>query len=140
MLKDMNILNPVGSLKQLQDQCKAPDLPITFTEEIIQEGWVNKSKGLLQLLFERGWIDTCCNWKGYTENGKMDEMGNLNEATSLKLLLQKQPDFIAELTLIQYYGQELGIVDGVGFLVDLMNRVVPVVKACLFSISTRFSF
>jgi hypothetical protein len=78
MLKDMNILNPVGSLKQLQDQCKPLDLPITFTKEVIQEGWANKSKGTVQLLFERGWIDPG-NWKGYTENGRMDEIGNLND-------------------------------------------------------------
>jgi hypothetical protein len=39
----------------------------------------------------------------------MDEMDNLREDTSIKLLLQKQPDFIAELTLLQYYGQEMGV-------------------------------
>jgi hypothetical protein len=101
----MNILKPSGSLPQLQDQCKALNLSITCTEEITIEGWVNKPKGLLQILFERGWINPD-NLKQYTENGKMDEMGNLKEETSIKLLLQKQPDFMAELTLLQYYGQK----------------------------------
>jgi hypothetical protein len=57
MLSNMNILNPSGLLPQLQDQCKALNLPITYTEEVTIEGWCNKPKGSLQILFERGWID-----------------------------------------------------------------------------------
>jgi hypothetical protein len=46
MLKDMNILNPVGMLKTLQDQCIALNLPITYTEEIIEEGWIGKPNNI----------------------------------------------------------------------------------------------
>jgi hypothetical protein len=54
MLKDMNIINPTGMLKPLQDQCTALNLPVTCTEEIIEEGWVGKPKGCLQILDEQG--------------------------------------------------------------------------------------
>jgi hypothetical protein len=36
-------------------------------------------------------------------------MGNLLEDTSLYLLLQKQPDFQCELTLLQHFGDQMGI-------------------------------
>jgi hypothetical protein len=76
MLKDMNILNPTGMLKPLQDQCIVLNLPVTCTEEIIEEGWVGKPKGCLEILYEQGWIDLA-NWKQYTEKGRRNTMGNL---------------------------------------------------------------
>jgi hypothetical protein len=109
MLKDMNILNPVGNLKHLQAQCKALDLPITGTEEKIREGWVGKPKGSLQILYERGWVDPD-KWKKYTDKGRLDEMGILMEQTSLNLLMQKQSDFATELTLLQFYGSKMGAI------------------------------
>jgi hypothetical protein len=36
-------------------------------------------------------------------------MGNLLEGTSLYVLLQKQPDFQCELTLLQHFGDQIGI-------------------------------
>jgi hypothetical protein len=39
---------------------------------------------------------------------KDDEMGNLKEDTSINLLIQKQLDFMSELTLLQYHGAKLG--------------------------------
>jgi hypothetical protein len=107
MLKDMNILNPVGNLKHLQAQCSALDLPVTYTEEKILEGWVGKPKGSLQVLYERGWIDPE-QWRMYTDKGRMDEMGILMEHTSLNLLMQKQSDFATELTLLQFYCCKMG--------------------------------
>jgi hypothetical protein len=43
------------------------------------------------------------------EKGKYDEMGNLIEATSINLLLQKQLDFMGELTLLQYHASQIGV-------------------------------
>jgi hypothetical protein len=108
MLKDMDIINPTGMLKPLQDQCTTLNLPITCIEEIIEEGWVGKPKGCLQILYQQGWIDPA-NWKQYIEKGKVDTMGNLLEDTSLVLLLQKQPDFLSEITLLQYFAEQMGV-------------------------------
>jgi hypothetical protein len=35
-------------------------------------------------------------------------MGNLIEASSLLKLLQKQPNFMCELTLLQFFGKQMG--------------------------------
>jgi hypothetical protein len=108
MLQEMGMANPSGSAKQLQKRCQLLNLPITRQEEIIEEGWVNKPKGAFQVLYERGWIDPL-QTKQYTEKGRCDEMGILIEESSINLLMQKQPDFAFELTLLQYYGSELGV-------------------------------
>jgi hypothetical protein len=108
MLKEKNVLNPKGGLQQLQQQCAALDLPLSVQEPVIREGWLNKPKGAFQILFERGWIDPS-NIRQYTEKGQKDEMGNLDEDTSINLLIQKQPDFMSELTLLQYHGKKLGV-------------------------------
>jgi hypothetical protein len=108
MLEGANILSPVGNQKHLQSQCEALGLPITHTVEQIQEGWVGKPKGSLQILYERGWINPL-SWKQYTEKGRVNEMGILDESTSLSCLMQKQTDFTNELTLLQFYGARMGV-------------------------------
>jgi hypothetical protein len=108
MLKEMNILTPVGSIQHLRTQCRALNLPVDYTEEIIEEGWLDKPKGSLQILYERGFIDPN-NIGQYTDKGRVGEMGMLEENTSLKMLLQKQPDFSSELTLLQFYAEKMGV-------------------------------
>jgi hypothetical protein len=46
-LKAMGILNPTGSLTQVQAQCTALNLPTVYKHEVIKEGWVGKAKGAL---------------------------------------------------------------------------------------------
>jgi hypothetical protein len=62
----------------------------------------------LQILYERGWIDPA-KIKKYTEKGSVNKFGILDKTTSTTLLLAKQPNFIGELTLLQYYATKLGI-------------------------------
>ena len=88
--------------------CQQKNLPVKFTTEIIEEGWLGKPKGSLQVLFERGWLDPS-NLSKYTEKGRHDNMGLLLEDTSIKLLMQKQQDFMSELTLLQFHGNKLGV-------------------------------
>ena len=76
---------------------------------MIEEGWCNKPKGTLQILFERGWINPTHN-KDYTWHGKINDLGIVNESTSIKALLNKQPDFISEMTLLQFIGDEIDVV------------------------------
>jgi hypothetical protein len=107
-LKAMGILNPTGSLTQIRAQCTALNLPTVYEYEVIKEGWVGKAKGALQVLYERGWIEKT-RWKTYTTNGRKNAMGLLDEASSIKLLMEKQPDFCQELTLLQYYAEQMGV-------------------------------
>jgi hypothetical protein len=99
---------PGDTRKKLVAACVAHGLPVTYQESRIVEGWVGKAKGSLQILFERGWIDTnrldC-----YTNKGIKDAMGIVLEDTSLNVLMQRQPDFLSELTLLQYHGKKLGV-------------------------------
>jgi hypothetical protein len=108
MLQEMNILTPVGSIQHLQTQCCAFNLPVDYMEEIIEKGWLDKPKGSLQILYERGFIHPN-NIRQYTDKGRVGEMGMLEENTSLKMLLQKQPDFSSELTLLQLYAEKMGV-------------------------------
>ena len=100
--------DPKGTKKDLQKLCQQKNLPIKFCTEIVEEGWLGKPKGAFQVLFERGWIDPS-NLSKYTEKGRHNEMGVLLEHMSIKLLMQKQQDFMSEVTLLQFHGSKLGV-------------------------------
>ena len=100
--------NPNGPRKKLQRMCSINSIPTTKEEEKIRKGWVNKQKGSLQVLFERGWINPQF-YMDYTEKGKMDEYGNRDETKSLKKLIEKQPDFLQQETLLQIHCRKLGV-------------------------------
>jgi hypothetical protein len=108
-LKVEGISDPKGSLKQIQQKAVQLHLPIKYTYDVILEGWMGKPKGSLQILYERGWIDPT-DLSSYTLEGKKDDMGILRKETSLKLLIEMQPDFVSELTLLQFHGVKLGAI------------------------------
>lgn len=78
------------------------------TTQKIEEGWQGKPKGLLQILWERGWIDAN-NLGNYTMGGRQNASGVLMKNTSLKLLMANCIDFEEEESLLQHYGRELGV-------------------------------
>ena len=89
--------------------CRNNNLPLKKTETIVHEGWHMKPKGALQVLWERGWIDPEKSHTYYTMEGKKDIFGILDESTSIDSLMAKQPDFLEQETLLQYYAKELGV-------------------------------
>mmetsp|Transcript_9246 Transcript_9246/g.13427 ORF Transcript_9246/g.13427 Transcript_9246/m.13427 type:complete len:132 (-) Transcript_9246:184-579(-) len=78
------------------------------TTQKIEEGWQGKPKGLLQILWERGWIDATT-LGNYTMGGRQNASGVLMKNTSLKLLMANCIDFEEEESLLQHYGRELGV-------------------------------
>ncbi|KAI2491822.1 hypothetical protein MHU86_22728 [Fragilaria crotonensis] len=83
------------------------------------EGWQGKSKGLLQILWERGWIDPskCSkldksgksfNTSFYSLKGKTDHTGRMDEPSSLRYLMGSCTDFQEEETALQHLGSQLG--------------------------------
>jgi hypothetical protein len=83
------------------------DVPIKeFIPKIIQ-GWQGRPKGMLQVLWECGFIDEQ-NLNQYTITGRKDEMGILQPETSLKFLLGNCLDFEEEKSLLQSKGRILG--------------------------------
>ena len=94
---------------------------MNVNEDRVKEGWVNKPKGALQVLFECGWIDPN-NIHLYTEKEQKNTVSHGSNESCLHLpvdprgcnysieqLMKKQNDFANEFTLLQYYGQKLGV-------------------------------
>ena len=79
----------------------------------MEEGWVGKPKGMLQILYERGFIDPSLSAKEIKEkfsaNGKKDADGNIIEGSSLKQMIANLPDFKSEINLLQYRALQLGV-------------------------------
>ena len=101
-----------GNKKAIVKLCQLNDIPFSEARPIVKEGWCGKPKGMLQVLFERGHIDpTIPNpYEHYTVDGKKDAFGNVIETTCLRQLIENQPDFIEEETLLQYHGRLLGAI------------------------------
>ena len=95
----------LSALKQL-----AKDLNVEtskFLTHRTQPGWVGKGKGLLQVLWERGWIDV--SKLGDYRVKAVDEDGNLIPERSLQHMMASCNDFENEVTQLEYVGQSCGV-------------------------------
>ena len=75
----------------------------------IEEGWAAKPKGLLQILWERGFIKPGSTWTQNRMDGIKDVYGNVDQSTALKTMMESCQDFYEEETLLVHYGRELGV-------------------------------
>ena len=107
-LKAINV-HAKGKRDVLVQLCKNNNLPLKRTVAKMNEGWNGKPKGSLQVLYERGWIDPKKSHTYYTKAGKKDVYGIIDESTSIDKLMEKQPDFLEQETLLQYYCKKLGV-------------------------------
>ena len=113
-LGPLNVLNDNRwqyRLKELQDMARAKDVDITTNVTRERKGWQGQPKGLLQVLWERGWIDTG-NLDKYTMNPATDADGEVLEGAeqwSLRCLMASCLDFAEELTALQHVGKKLGV-------------------------------
>ena len=105
------IKEPRGTKKQFQERCKNLNLSTTTNVQVIKEGWTNKPKGALQVLFERGWIDLS-KLSLYTADGNKNHQIAKNDVTgcdySINALMKLQADFVNEITLLQSHIEKLG--------------------------------
>jgi hypothetical protein len=83
-------------------------IPLDEQIKKIQPGWEGKAKGMLQVLWERGFLDVG-NLKQYTVDGQKDAFGNLQHKTSLKYLLGNCTVFEEEESMLQSVGRALGV-------------------------------
>jgi hypothetical protein len=77
----------------------------------IEQGWIERPKGLLHLLWKCGFINTDVpdpDKKYYTKEGK-DEHGRVVLERSLEYLIRQCYDFEYEQTLLQHIGSLLGV-------------------------------
>jgi hypothetical protein len=98
-----------GNAKKIRALCEAQNIPTQYQEKEIKEGWEGKAKGMLQVLWERGWIDESRPRNDYTKMGTKDSLGIFKEGTSLHELMSSCADFENEATLLQTKGQEMGV-------------------------------
>jgi len=101
-----------GRLVDLQKAAINHGIVIEHISNKVIEGWEGKSKGLLQVLWERGWINNENNkaYQYYTLAGRKNEYNLIIPASSLKSLMESCTDFKEEETLLQHMGTKKGIV------------------------------
>ena len=97
-----------GKKQAIQSKAQEHNLPIEETKANVIEGWENKPKGLLQVLWECGFIDEL-RLEKYTFIGKQDAFGFVQKDFSLKSLKGNCLDFEEEETLLQSMGREMGV-------------------------------
>jgi hypothetical protein len=85
-----------GTVVQLKEIARRNNIPVVFEMQEIVKGWEGQPKGMLQILWERGFIDGSQSEKYYTIEGRKDQFGNIDPETSVKMMMQKQMDFIEE--------------------------------------------
>jgi hypothetical protein len=107
ILAEKNI-STKGTSKELLKRAQEHNIETKVTSSKVIEGWQGKAKGLLQVLWERGFIDAD-NHQKYTMNGRQDACGVLMPETSLIHLMSSCVDFEEEESLLQANGRELGV-------------------------------
>jgi hypothetical protein len=77
-------------------------IPLVAEDPLLKHGWLNKPKGLLQLLWKRGFIDPSKPPKNYVDDDKPGCKG-------LRTMVAELRDFENEETRLQYVRQKLGL-------------------------------
>jgi hypothetical protein len=105
-----HVLDPTKfRLEKLQEMASAQDIPLTKIVPNVEAGWVGKQKGLLQVLWERGWIDES-SLDDYAIIKKDDADGAVDEELSLlQCLMESCLDFGNEITELQSVGESMGV-------------------------------
>ena len=88
--------------------CPQYQVPTSTQISRVKEGWEGKSKGLVQVLWERGLIDVT-KLNSYTLTGRKDSFGLIECNTSLRHLMSLCSDFLNEQGMMQYIGTKLGV-------------------------------
>ena len=94
-----------GNLKEVQETATKLNIPIQFTTKKVLEGWLGKPKGMMQILWERGFFDPSKNtndlMRYYSKDLKKDCITKEPiPSSSLKEIISNLPDFKSEITLL----------------------------------------
>ena len=98
-------------LAELQEIARSHNIDTKIEKTRVKKGWEGQPKGLLQVLWERGWIDEG-QLEKYTMDPATDEDGEVlegGEDWSLRCLMASCLDFAEEMTALQHVGNELGV-------------------------------
>jgi hypothetical protein len=79
------------------------------------EGWLHKAKGMVQIMWERGFLEGTCGCKdifdAHTVSRKKNS-GVLIDGTGLYAYVSTQPDFEHEVTLLQLFTEQRSVPAG----------------------------
>ena len=100
-----------GRLVDLQQAAINNGIALEEISTKVLEGWEGKPKGLLQVLWERGWIDDTYDkaYNNYTIAGRKNEFNLIQTETSLKFLMASCTDFEEEETMLQAMASKMGV-------------------------------
>ncbi len=102
-----------GNLAALQSACEPNGIAIQEEKNKVIKGWEGKPKGMLQVLWERGFINTVEGekkaYQSYSIKGYTDQFGNHHPDTSLKQLISSCTDFVEEEMMLQSIACDLGV-------------------------------
>ncbi|KAI2492861.1 hypothetical protein MHU86_21674 [Fragilaria crotonensis] len=94
--------------KELQEFARNNGIELSERKEVIIPGWQGKAKGLLQVLWERGLIESEALDK-YTVDGRRNVItGKVDLQNSLRHIMANCRDFKDE-TALQHLGRQLGV-------------------------------
>jgi hypothetical protein len=95
--------------KELQEFARNNGIELSERKDVITPGWQGKPKGLLQVLWERGLIESEALDK-YTVDGRRNVItGKVDLQYSLRQILANCRDFKDEETALQHLGRQLGV-------------------------------
>jgi hypothetical protein len=99
----------IGNLAAVQKLATEKGFPL-YKENLpkIRQGCQGKQKGILQIIWERGWIDES-NIDQFTMDSRKDAFSVLQPTTSLKYMLSSCKDFEEEESLLQSMGRKMGV-------------------------------
>ena len=105
----MKNVTATGSYNNIKRLCELNGIELFEVIPKVVEGWQGKAKGMLQVAWERGLIDEK-NLSLYPVTGCKDELGIMQQQTSLKFLIGNCSDFEEEESLLQSKGRLLGAI------------------------------
>jgi hypothetical protein len=88
--------------------CKHHQIAIVKSEKEIKEGWEERTNGLLQVLWERGLLDAS-DLKCYSLTSKKDDLGMVDNSTSLRHITGMCDAFINKEGMLQHIASNLGV-------------------------------
>ena len=93
-----------GNKVAIVELCKQNNVPYKVITKTIKEGWQGKPKGMLQIPWERSFIEQepTKAESFYTNDGKKDTFGNLIPWTSLRMMMST--------LLLLYHGKTHGVI------------------------------
>lgn len=111
LMEELGMTNRGTRIDKLKEEAVRRGIPLTFEVDNIKKGWVGASKGMLQVLWERGWIDpgkSPSYYKAAVPKGWKDNHGNLKPQNIeranqrvLPIMLRQCEDFVNEITAME---------------------------------------